>query len=786
MQAVFRCAISKLRRKRVPNLLLGICILITTALFVNALILLRELNTIFDKAYEEMNGPQMCCLWNNELLSPDVVRKYLNRWQEEMEYQITEHTKTIDYMEKDGTRLSNGILLELPEIIDGDMLSPRILNGERPEMPGKNEIWITTKMANILGLKTGDDISLQLASQSVQVKVAKIVADPVFGSAGTNVYRMWCGFRQLSHFPLAENRAVSYLEIRFREYNPQAEQDFIHDAEKRFNMPLGDTIYTYDRIKGGYTASYQMIGAALCLVSVILAGTIIALTLFLIRSDMDEDTRNIGIYKSLGMTGAQITAIYLVCYGIIGFMGTLLGSVLGGRLGRKIITKILGDIGIYTVSIDRTFTYQLMAGLLVLITVITICFCAIFKIRKLNAAHALRMGSWQIREHSQKKPRSIFYHGRASFEAYYAVRGIQNKKLRYAYIAGVSFIFGCLTIICLGCLNAVRNIDEEPEVWGFIKTDIYVTSQGDTPVSRIIEELENAPEVIYTYGVNKVTSKYKPDNRENWQEIATEVYELPWREEVKDRSLYGRRPLYENEIGIGLALARKHGLKVGDSMELVVNGKKMKYKITGIFQTLSNYGNIIRMVTNDLDQFVRADGSYADYMLVLADSVDKWEYAKELAEKYDGKFSFIASKSNGENITGVLAPAVGTILTVLLIVAILITMNLTFLLIQREQRLIGLLKAVGMTSRQIVKIYSWKNGLSALVGTGLGLVAGISFIPKLLTPYARLLGLSEFPFANSLTGTAVSFLLLPACIVLGTYTIIKTIGRVTVKQLVSE
>ena len=228
MQAVFRCAISKLRRKRVPNLLLGICILITTALFVNALILLRELNTIFDKAYEEMNGPQMCCLWNNELLSPDVVRKYLNRWQEEMEYQITEHTKTIDYMEKDGTRLSNGILLEFPEIIDGDMLSPRILNGERPEMPGKNEIWITTKMANILGLKTGDDISLQLASQSVQVKVAKIVADPVFGSAGTNVYRMWCGFRQLSHFPLAENRAVSYLEIRFREYNPQAEQDFIH------------------------------------------------------------------------------------------------------------------------------------------------------------------------------------------------------------------------------------------------------------------------------------------------------------------------------------------------------------------------------------------------------------------------------------------------------------------------------------------------------------------------------------------------------------------------------
>lgn len=36
------CAIAKLRRKRVPNLLLGICILIATALSVNAIVLLKE------------------------------------------------------------------------------------------------------------------------------------------------------------------------------------------------------------------------------------------------------------------------------------------------------------------------------------------------------------------------------------------------------------------------------------------------------------------------------------------------------------------------------------------------------------------------------------------------------------------------------------------------------------------------------------------------------------------------------------------------------------------------
>lgn len=785
MKAGLMCALAKLRRRKVPNFFLGICILLTAMLLVNALILLKELDTVFDRAYEEMDGPQMCCLWSNELIPADTVKEYLDRWTGLL-YQITENTKTIDYIEKDGTRLSNGILLELPERINSDMLSPKMLGNEEPDMPGKNEIWITTKIANILNLKVGDSVALQLADKAVTVRVVKIAADPVFGSSSTNVYRMWCGSGQLSEFPLAENNTVSYLEIRFKEYSRQAEQDFIRDAEEYFGLPLGDTLYTYDRIKSGYTASYQMVGAMLSLISVVLAGMIAALTLFLVKSDMDEDIRNVGIYKSLGMTGMRIVDIYLVCYGVIGFAGAALGSILGGRLSKGLITKCFEDIGIYAVTFTETGSYQLFAGCIVLAAVMMICFCTVFKVRRLNASYAVRTGAWPSKKRGRKKPQSTYYHGRASFELYYAIRGMQDKKLRYVYIAGASLILGCLTVICLGCLNAVQNIDQEPEMWGFIKTDIYVTSLEDMPVSLIIPEIKNDSRVDYTYGANKITSQYKPDHGAVWQNIVTEVYELPWNDEVEDRSLYGRRPLKENEISIGLALAREYGLEVGENIELVVNGRRAEYKITGIFQTLSNYGNVIRMVTGSIDQFVKAGGSYGDYMIVLSNGNDKWEYAKELTEKYDGKFSFIPSKSNGENITGVLKPAIGTVLTLLLLVTVLTAINLTFILIRREQRLIGLLKALGMTSWQILKIYSWRNCLSALVGNSLGLMLGIFVIPDLLTPYARLLGITEFPFTNSLTGTVVSFALLPICMFLGTSAIVKAVNTVSVKQLVSE
>lgn len=779
------CALGKLQRKKISNLLLGICIVITAALLVNALILLRELNAIFDRAYEAMDGPQMCFLWNRKMISIDDVGQYLEGLQEEFTYQITEHTKTIDYIEKNGVKLSNGILLELPETVESPMLSPKILDRENIKMPGQNEIWVTAKMARILDVKTGDTVVLQLADQAVAVRVADIVADPVFGGGSTNVYRMWCGFGRLREFPFAENNVVSYLEIQFKEYTSQREQQFIRDAETYFHIPLGEAVYTYDRIKGSYTALSQITGAALCFVSVILAATVIALMLFLIRSDLEEDVKTIGIYKSLGMRGGQIAGIYLVCYGIIGFFGAALGSVLGGALSKGVIQKILGDLGIYTVSFERVGGYQLLTGILVLTAIITLCFLCVFKVRKLNTSYAIRTGFWQTKERGHRKPGEL-NEWQGSFELYYAVRGVQGKKLRYGYIAGVSLILGCLTILCLGCLNAVGEIDQEPELWGFIKTDVYVTSLEDTPVSSIIEELKHSPYVLYTYGVNKVTAQYRPEDKTAWQNIPMEVYELPWNEKIKDRSLYGRRPVRENEVGVGLALSQKYGLKVGGQIEIMINGKKAQYEITGIFQTLSNYGMIIRTVTKNLDQFVKTEGAYGDYMLVLAPGVDKWEYAKELAEKYQGKFSFIASKSNGESITGVLAPAIGTIITVLFVVAVLITINLTFLLIRHERKTIGLLKAVGMTTWQIVKMYSWRNGLSALLGNSLGLLLGIFVVPKLLTPSARLLGLSEFPFGNSLPETAVAFLLLPICMVLGTCAVVKTIGRVSVKQLVSE
>lgn len=160
-------------------------------------------------------------------------------------------------------------------------------------------------------------------------------------------------------------------------------------------MPLGDMIYTYRQIKGGYTSIYQMAGAVLCLVSVVLSVTIALLAVFLVKSDMDEDVRYMGICKSLGMTGGQITGGYLVCYGMIGAAGAALGSAIGGWLNRGIIMKILGDMGIYGVSFTGTETYPFLVWVFVTAVIVLVCFCSIFKVWRLNASDAVKSGAWK-------------------------------------------------------------------------------------------------------------------------------------------------------------------------------------------------------------------------------------------------------------------------------------------------------------------------------------------------------------------------------------------------------
>lgn len=85
------------------------------------------------------------------------------------------------------------------------------------------------------------------------------------------------------------------------------------------------------------------------------------------------------------------------------------------------------------VSLKGILGYQFFVWLAVSATIVFICFCAVSKIQRLNASYAIRRGNWKTKEISRKKQKNTYYNGKGSFELYYAIKGIWNKKLRDIY-----------------------------------------------------------------------------------------------------------------------------------------------------------------------------------------------------------------------------------------------------------------------------------------------------------------------------------------------------------------
>lgn len=80
----------------------------------------------------------------------------------------------------------------------------------------------------------------------------------------------------------------------------------------------------------------------------------------------------------------------------------------------------------------------------------------------------------------------------------------------------------------------------------------------------------------------------------------------------------------------------------------------------------------------------------------------------------------------------------------------------------------------------------WESALPCQDFVRIHKVMGTFFLPHFLTPYAKLLGLTKFPFANSLTGILTGALLAPVCMLLGTSAVIRMISAISVKRLVNE
>ncbi len=211
----------------------------------------------------------------------------------------------------------------------------------------------------------------------------------------------------------------------------------------------------------------------------------------------------------------------------------------------------------------------------------------------------------------------------------------------------------------------------------------------------------------------------------------TKVFTIEWKD-GSDSDLTG---LGDGEIVIGDSLADKVGAGVGDTVTLVSQkGREFKFKVNGIMKTdsisLAGQGIISQQaMQRDFDQKSDAIG------LVKLDSgvdVDKTQTTIEDTLKAEN-FPTVDVLNQSElkeqqksQINGLLAMIY--VLLALAVVVSLVGIVVTLILsIYERTRELGMLRAVGMSRRQVKRMVRYEAVITAVIGAISGLIVGVIF-----------------------------------------------------------
>ncbi|MEE9415916.1 MAG: FtsX-like permease family protein, partial [Acidimicrobiales bacterium] len=174
------------------------------------------------------------------------------------------------------------------------------------------------------------------------------------------------------------------------------------------------------------------------------------------------------------------------------------------------------------------------------------------------------------------------------------------------------------------------------------------------------------------------------------------------------------------------------GVQVGDSVEAVMaDGLPETLTVTAIYEDSAIYGNWV--ISLELMQEHSPQDFIGFMTATVPEGDDALEQARtaidEVAQKYpqivaEDRAEF--QESNERNLSSILA-VINVFLLLALLIAFLGIVNTLALSVFERTRELGLLRAVGMTRRQLRRMVRWEAVIVAVFGAILGAVLGLVF-----------------------------------------------------------
>lgn len=453
--------------------------------------------------------------------------------------------------------------------------------------------------------------------------------------------------------------------------------------------------------------------------------------------------KNLGALKSVGYTSGQLIQSLLLQFLGLTFIAAVVGIGLSYLLFPAVNAMMIAQTGIPYVMrflpVPSALTLAVLGGAVAL----SVLFAS-RRIKRIEPIVALRSG---IQTHNFKHNHIPLEKTKASLNLALALKTTFLSAKHNITVCITMFVLS-LVVVFSGLMieNAIADMtpflnlvvgeaaDSRISIQGNAERDFIAKIQADSRVENAY--LYTSLNISHTGGTELMASICEDFGKVNNQHV---VYE-------------GRFPKYDNEIAIAAKYADENGLKIGDEIDMSVNGKQEKYLICGFTQMSDHLGKDCLLTRAGYERLETLTNP--SYHINLTSETDIDAFNLEMEEIFgDSVNSTMNFQAAIEGVADVYVTLLRVIVIAILVLSVVIIVFVLYLLVRTmiNNKLCdyGIMKALGFTSKQLILQTALSFMPATIVSAAAGLTLSSIMINPLMALFLNGIGIVKCTFAIS-------------------------------------
>ena len=755
----FKILKRSLKSKKTINFILLVFIMLA-AMFIagsvnNLILITGGLDSYFEKA-EVDDYVIISCLGGsaeNPLEAQVMLEDYLTENEYVNNYSMDHavFTGNSQIKKEDGSDLElNGTVL----IMSYNSKQQKFFDENNKEITNVEDgyIYLPRREFEASDLKIGDELSFKMSDGTVmKLTVKGMCKDACLGSDLMGTHRFIVSENDMDRL-LADG---GYLYSRLYSLELNNLEEFKNEYEKQ-DIPVvfGDS---KDTFQIGYIMD-MIIAAIFIVASLLLVIISIVILRFAIVFTVNEDYKEIGIMKAIGISDKGIRKLYVVKYMLISIVGAMIGFGLSIPFSDALIKSAMKNMVIENGG--SNILIQLVICIVVAAVVILFAYLSTSKIKKLTPMDAIRSGN--NGERFKRKGLIKLHSSRKETTTFMAFNDVFSELKKYLILLFATMIGVWMVVMPINTINTLRS--EKIADWFALQvSDIVISNEvAFNEVSTngnkqgYYDLMDETEEIIENNGYEvgetsmeigwqgiKVTFGDKVTKTIVFQGLGTDTSDYVYTK--------GSAPKYENEIAMTHVVAKRLGVDIGDTVYISIKGEDKPFVITAIYQSMNNNGEGIRVteaIELDYSLVSFCFGVQCDFVDDLSEkekmkAIDKLEVVMPECQ-VESFIEFIDRMIGG--ISDMLVPIKYAMLGIVMVVNILIVVLMQKMFLVRERGEMAMLKSIGFSNGKIISWQTKRIAIALFLGVVLGTLTGTPFSQLTSGQVFKMMGASKIEF----------------------------------------